>query len=281
MSADDFPARLLLKNQVAVVTGGARGIGAAIVRRLVKEGAQVVFGDILEQKGKALAAEVGDRVRFQRSDATSPEQTEKLMEAAIKYFGRLDCVVNNAGAGGFGGPIADIPVEGFDRTINLLLRGTFLGIKYAVRHMRSGSIINIASVAGLRGGYGPHAYTAAKFGVIGLTKSASLELAERNIRVNAICAAGIPTAIFAGPQAPAALIERTPDIVRPLLAEGVPLRRAGSPEEIASAAVWLASDQAGYITGHQLVIDGGLTCGLPWSRQLEVYQKFVERFQSA
>src|SRR5258708_28367170 len=116
MSADDFPARLLLKNQVAVVTAGARGIGAAIVRRLVKEGAQVVFGDILEQKGKALAAEVGDRVRFQRSDATSPEQTEKLMEAAIKYFGRLDCADNNAGPGGFGRPIRDIPAEACART---------------------------------------------------------------------------------------------------------------------------------------------------------------------
>ena len=106
-----------------------------------------MFDDILEQKGKALAQELGEAVRFQPSDVTNPEQTEKLINAAIKHFGRLDCVVNNAGAGGFGGPIADIPVEGFDRTINLLLRGTFLGIKYAARHMESGSITNIASVA--------------------------------------------------------------------------------------------------------------------------------------
>lgn len=204
------------------------------------------------------------------------------MDTAMKHFGRLDCVVNNAGAGGVGGPIVDIPVEGFDQTISLLLRGTFLGMKFGARHMQAGgSIINIASVAGLRGGYGTHAYTAGKFGVIGLTKSVSLELAERNIRVNAICPAGIPTAIFAGPEASPALAERTPEIVKPLLAEGVPLRRAGSPEEIANAAVWLASSQSAYITGEELVVDGGLICGVPWSRQLEMYQKFVERFRSA
>ena len=108
-----------------------------------------------------------------------------------------------------------------------------------------------------------------------------MELAERNIRVNAICPGGIPTAIFAGSQASPHRIEKTPEIVKPLLADGVPLRRAGSPEEIANAAVWLASDQAGYITGHELVVDGGMTCGAPWSRQLEIHQRFAERLQSA
>jgi NAD(P)-dependent dehydrogenase (short-subunit alcohol dehydrogenase family) len=278
-----FSARLRLENQVAVVTGGARGIGAGIVRRFVEEGARVVFSDLLNEKGKPLEEELGKNAAFYPANAISPADTEALMNFAVERFGRLDCIVNNAGAGGEGGPIAETSVEGFDRSIALLLRGPFLGIKYGVPRMQSGgSIINIASVAGLSGGYSPHAYSAAKFGVVGLTKSVALELAERGIRVNAICPGGIATAIFApvAGEISAELIERTPDIVEPWLAEALPLGRSGFPADIANAALWLASSESSFVTGHALVVDGGLTSGVPWSRALHRREQLRERFQS-
>jgi NADP-dependent 3-hydroxy acid dehydrogenase YdfG len=197
------------------------------------------------------------------------------MNFTVGRFGKLDCVVNNAGASGEGGPIAEISVDGFDRTIALLLRGSFLGIKYAVPHMQSGgTIINIASVAGLTGGWGPHPYSAAKFGVVGLTKSAALELAERGIRVNAICPGGIATAIFAAavPDLPAELLECTPEIVAPWIAGRYPNGRSGFPADIANAALWLASSESSFVTGHALVVDGGLTAGPPWSQQNQSYE---------
>ena len=181
-------ARLRLENQVAVVTGGTRGIGEGIVRRFVEEGAKVVFSGRSSDKGKALEEDLSPNVTFYRADAASASDTEALMTFVVKEFGRLDCVVNNAGVGGEGGPIAGTSVEGFNQSIALLLGGTFLGIKYAVPLMQTGgTIINIASVASLVGGYGSHAYTAAKFGVIGLTKSVALELAERAIRKCDLC----------------------------------------------------------------------------------------------
>ncbi len=277
-------ARLRLENQVAVVTGGSRGIGEGIVRRFVEEGAKVVFSDLLNEKGKALEKELGKNVAFFRADATSPSDTEALMKFAVDSFGRLDCVVNNAGAGGEGGPVAETSVEGFDRTIALVLRGPFLGIKYGVPHMQNGgTIINIASVAGLTGGYGPHAYSAAKFGVVGLTKSVALELAERGIRVNAICPGGIATAIFApvAGEISSELTERTPEIVEPWLAGGLPLGRAGFPADIASAALWLASSESSFVTGHALVVDGGLMSGRRWSQTRIYYDELKERFRSA
>jgi NAD(P)-dependent dehydrogenase (short-subunit alcohol dehydrogenase family) len=259
------------------------GIGEGIVGRFVEEGAKVVFSDLLTETGKALEEELGEKVAFLRADAASPSDTEALMKFAVDRFGRLDCVVNNAGAGGEGGPITGTSVEGFNKSIALLLGGSFLGIKCGVQHMESGgTIINIASVAGLTGGYGSHAYTAAKFGVVGLTKSVVLELAERGIRVNAICPGGIATAIYApmGGEMSADLIERTPDIVEPWLAEGLPLGRAGFPVEIANAALWLASSESNFVTGHALTVDAGLTAGRTWSQMLNRVGQLRERFRA-
>jgi NAD(P)-dependent dehydrogenase (short-subunit alcohol dehydrogenase family) len=193
------------------------------------------------------------------------------MKFAVDRFGRLDCVVNNAGAGGEGGPIAGTSVEGFDRSIALLLRGPFLGIKYAVPLLQTGgTIINIASVASVAGGYGPHAYTAAKCGVVGLTKSVALELAERGIRVNAICPGGTATFIWAPifPDMTPDLIEQIPELVKSWVGEDKPLGRAGLPADIANAALWLASSESSWVTGQALVVDGGLTVGRGWSQSL-------------
>jgi NAD(P)-dependent dehydrogenase (short-subunit alcohol dehydrogenase family) len=283
MAQSPSSARLRLENQVAVVTGGARGIGAGIVRRFVEEGARVVFSDLLNEKGKALNEELGKNVAFYRADATSPSETEALMKFAVERFGRLDCVVNNAGAVSEGGPIAEISVEGFDRSLALLLRGPFLGIKYAIPHMESGTIINIASVSGITAGYTPHAYTTAKWGVVGLTKSVALELAERGIRVNAICPGGTATWIWAPvyPEMTAAQSERTPEIVEPWLTAFAPLGRPGFPADIANAALWLASSESSFVTGHALVVDGGLTAGHRWSQHLDDFNQLRERFRSA
>ena len=276
-------SKLRLENQVAVVTGGARGLGAGIVSRFVEEGARVVFSDLLNEKGKALEEEFGQNVAFYRADATSAPDTEALMDFTVQRFGRLDCVVNNAGTGGVRGPIAEIPVEGFDQSIALLLRGPFLGIKYAVPHMKGGTIINIASISGITAGYSPHVYTAAKFGVVGLTKSVALELAEQGIRVNAICPGKMATYIWAKvyPDMPADLVERVPEITEPWLAEGVPLGRAGFPADIANAALWLASSESSFVTGQAIVVDGGLTSGRPWSQMLRAFDQLRERFKSA
>src|SRR6516162_2940290 len=276
-------SKLRLENQVAVVTGGARGLGAGIVSRFVEEGARVVFSDLLNEKGKALEEEFGQNVAFYRADATSAPDTEALMDFAVQRFGRLDCVVNNAGTGGVRGPIAEIPVEGFDQSIALLLRGPFLGIKYAVPHMKGGTIINIASISGITAGYSPHVYTAAKFGIVGLTKSVALELAEQGIRVNAICPGKMATYIWARvyPDMPADLVERVPEITEQWLAEGVPLGRAGLPADIANAALWLASSESSFVTGQAIVVDGGLTSGRPWSQMLRAFDQLRERFKSA
>jgi NAD(P)-dependent dehydrogenase (short-subunit alcohol dehydrogenase family) len=277
-------AKLRLENQVAVVTGGARGIGAGIVRRFVEEGARVVFSDLLNEKAKPLEEELGKNAAFYPADATSPADTEALMNFAVERFGTLDCIVNNAGAGGEGGPIAETSVEGFDRSIALLLRGPFLGIKYAVPRMQSGgTIINIASVSGIIAAGSPHAYVAAKFGVVGLTKTVALELAERGIRVNAICPGGTATAIWAPvyPEMPGELIDLTPEIVEPWLAGGIPIGRAGLPADIANAALWLASNESSFVTGHALVVDGGFTAGIRWSKRRDDIDQLRERFQTA
>jgi NAD(P)-dependent dehydrogenase (short-subunit alcohol dehydrogenase family) len=206
------------------------------------------------------------------------------MKFTVGHFGRLDSVVNNAGVVGESGPIAGTSEEGFNKSIALLLGGTFLGIKYALPFMQTGgTIINIASVASLVGGYGPHAYTAAKFGVVGLTKSVALELAERGIRVNAICVGGTATWIWAPvfPEMPPNVFDRIPEIVESWTGEDKPLGRGGQPVDVANAALWLASNESSWVTGHALVVDGGLTAGRTWSQMLHRVDQLRQRFRSA
>lgn len=249
-----------LDNKVAVITGGASGIGRATVLRFLAEGASVVVADLNEAGGKetvdfAHAQGHADRIRFIRTDVASEPDIEAMVNRAETEFGHLDIVVNNAGLVGAVGPVTETPVEHWDYTFAVLTRGVFLGIKHGARAMRragqGGSIINTASVAGLTGGNGPPAYSAAKAAVINLTKSAAVELAHDLIRVNAICPGAINTALTSG--------ERPTEEIAPRMAMLQPLPIAGEPAHIAGTALFLASDDSAFVTGEALVVDGGLT----------------------
>jgi NAD(P)-dependent dehydrogenase (short-subunit alcohol dehydrogenase family) len=258
-----------LDGKVAVITGGASGIGEASVRLFVAEGARVVFGDIQDEKGERLAAELGETSLYAHCDVTQEADVKGLIDLAVEKFGRLDCLYNNAGFPGVGGPIETIPVEGFDQTIAVLLRSVFLGMKHAAPVMKaqgSGSIISTASVAGLRTGMAGHIYSTAKAGVIHLTHSVAMELGESGVRVNCICPGGIATPIFGKAAGlPVEIADQTVEFMKQVLAGSQPIKRAGLPEDVARAALWLASDDSGFVNGHELVVDGGMIGGRLWS----------------
>jgi NAD(P)-dependent dehydrogenase (short-subunit alcohol dehydrogenase family) len=247
-----------LDGKVAVVTGGASGIGAGTARRFAEDGARVVVADIQDEPGRALVAELGDAAIFARCDVTREDDVRAAVDLAVSELGRLDVMFNNAGVVGVVGPIAETPVEAWDETVAILLRGVFLGVKHAARVMipeASGVIISTSSTAGILGGLGPHAYTAAKHGVIGLTKSAANELAAHGIRVNAISPGNTATAMTAAVTGNAQDVDATAERIAAMS----PLGYAGLPEDIAAAAAYLASDDARYVTGHTLVVDAGQT----------------------
>jgi NAD(P)-dependent dehydrogenase (short-subunit alcohol dehydrogenase family) len=257
-----------LDNKIAIITGGASGIGEAAVRKFVAEGATVVIADLQVPKGEALAAALGDHVLFHKTDVAVEADVQSLVETTVQRFGRLDVFYNNAGFGCGTKPIAETPVEDFDVQIAVLLRGTFLGIKHAAAVMKprkSGVIVNTSSVAALGGGYSNHVYSAAKAGVIGLTRSTAIELGESGIRVNCICPANIPTPIFVhGIPLSEGEVQQAMGTIAAHLTQN-PLARSGTPDDIASVALWLASEDSAYITGQAIVVDGGLTSGLMWS----------------
>lgn len=247
-----------LQGKVAVVTGGASGIGEGTVRRFAAEGARVVVADMQEEAGSALAAELGDATRFIATNVTQEQDIAAAVDLAVAEFGQLDVMFNNAGIVGVIGPVADISVDAWDNTMNILLRGVFLGTKHAARVMvprKSGVIISTSSTAGILGGLGPHVYTAAKHGVIGFTKSVANEMAQHSIRVNAISPGNTVTAMTAGVMGDATDLDGT----TARIGAGSPLGYAGFPEDIANAALYLASDEAKYVTGHTLVVDAGQT----------------------
>ncbi len=251
-----------LEGKVAAITGGASGFGAAAAHRFVEEGAKVVLGDIQEEAGKAVAAELGDNAIYVECNVTNEDHIANMVDTAVSEFGKLDIMYNNAGIVGAVGPISTTPGDEWRFTVDILLNGVFYGCKHAARVMMpqgSGSIISMASTAGILGGLGPHCYTACKHAVVGLTKGVAAELCHHNIRVNAIAPAGMATAMVANvstgdPDA----IEQT----KKILAQNSPLKgRPGLAEDVANAALWLASDESGYTSGHTLTTDAGITVG--------------------
>jgi NAD(P)-dependent dehydrogenase (short-subunit alcohol dehydrogenase family) len=258
-----------LNDKVAVITGGASGMGQATVFRFLDEGARVVIADFNEKSGAdtvTLAANRGyvDKVRFIRTDVVKEADVKAMIDCAVSEFGRLDIVFNNAGVGGAIGPVWDIEEADWDYTFDVLVKGVFFGIKHAARVMKrqgqGGAMINTASIAGLSGGSGPLVYSAAKAAVINLTRAAAVQLAPDRIRVNAICPGGILTG----------LTDRgNPEEAAKALDTFQPWPEHGKGEHIAGAALFLASDDARFVTGEALVVDGGLTAVGP-----DVWQRF-------
>jgi 3alpha(or 20beta)-hydroxysteroid dehydrogenase len=237
-------------NKVALITGGARGMGAADARMLVKEGAKVVIGDILDDEGQVLADELGDAARYVHLDVSSADDWTAAVEIALSSFGNLNVLVNNAGIVQVG-PLKTLDVARWQKVLDVNLTGPMLGTKAVIGPMieaGGGSIINVSSIEGLRGAAYVHSYVASKWGLRGLTKSSALELASSNIRVNSIHPGFIRTP----------MTEHLPeDMVQ------TPLGRPGTPDEVATFVVFLASDESSFSTGSEFVVDGGLVTDVP------------------
>lgn len=245
-----------LEGKVAVVTGGASGIGRAAAFAFAREGVAVAVADVSEDLGEETARAVrerGGRAIFIRTDVSRTEQVEALIDETVRHYGRLDCACNNAGIEGAMAPTAECTEGNWDRVIAVNLKGVWLCMKYEIPEMQKrggGAIVNMASVAGLVGFGGLPAYCASKGGIVQLTKTAALEYADKGIRVNAVCPGGIRTPMLDRIEA------RGPEMREQLVAMH-PMGRLGTPEEIAEAVVWLCSDAASFVTGHQMVVDGG------------------------
>jgi NAD(P)-dependent dehydrogenase (short-subunit alcohol dehydrogenase family) len=249
-----------LSGKVAIITGAASGMGKAAAILFAKEGAHVVLADLNVKGGEEVAQEAGKSTRcvFQRTDVSQESDVAALVKRALDEFGGLDVTFNNAGIGGAVGPLEDIGVEDWDKTQAVCLRGVFLGIKHSAKPMRArggGAIVSTASIAGVWGYPNLHAYCAAKAGVVNLTRSASLEFAADNIRVNCIAPGGVSTPIVYGGTANKAAVDE-------FLKRAQPLQRAGQPEDIAQAALFLASDRSAFVTGQTLIVDGGAVAGV-------------------
>lgn len=240
-----------LENKIALVTGGASGIGKAIVQLFVKEGAKVIVSDLNEELGQALVEEVGtDNALFVKGDASSPEDNQKTVEAAIERFGALHIAVNNAGIGGPAALVGEYPLDDWKKVVDINLNGVFYGMHYQLPEIEKvgGSIINVASILGQVGFAMSSAYVAAKHGVVGLTKSASWEYGTKGVRVNAIGPGFIATP----------LIDSSLDTdTQKYLASQHAMQRLGRPEEVAELALWLASDKSSFVTGAYYAVDGG------------------------
>jgi NAD(P)-dependent dehydrogenase (short-subunit alcohol dehydrogenase family) len=254
-----------LEGKVAVITGAASGLGRASAIRFAREGAAVVAADLNSQGGELLVSEIaaaGGRAVYQRTDVTGESDIKSLVDRAVREYGRLDITYNNAGVIGALGTIEQTTEADWDKTFAILTKAVFFGIKHSVPAMRragGGSIISTASIAGLSGSFRLHAYSAAKAAVINLTRTAALEVGKDKIRVNCICPGVISTPLVHGG------IPGGKRVLDPLLANAQAIQRAGEAEDIANMAAFLASDEAAWVTGAAMVVDGGFTAGTPFS----------------
>ena len=250
-----------LDGTVAIVTGGSSGIGERIVELFVEQGAKVVVAARRQEEGAALEKRLG--VRFIRADVSSESDVKTMVDQTVKWFGRVDCLVNNAGVPSPMVSITEIDVPTIDQLLAVNVRGVLLGIKHVAPVMlaqNAGSIINIGSIAGLRGGVSGHIYSATKAAVQSITRSAGAELGEKGIRVNTISPGAIVTGIFAkNAGVEASKADRLTDVIKGAFATLQPIPRAGMPEDIAQAAVFLAGDGSSFINGQDIVVDGGMT----------------------
>jgi NAD(P)-dependent dehydrogenase (short-subunit alcohol dehydrogenase family) len=264
-----------LAGKVAIVTGGASGIGRGTAERFVAEGARVVIGDVETDSGQALAAALGTDVLFRRTDVSDPEQVGALVAAAVEKFGGLDIMVNNAGVSGTMHPrFLDDDLADFHRVMAVNVLGVMAGTRDAARHMAAnggGSIINMTSIGGIQAGGGVMTYRASKAAVIQFTQSAAIDLAHYEIRVNAIAPGNIPTPFVASSAAnmDREQIERYEAKIRETMRADRPLKREGTAEDVAEAALYFAGDRSRYVTGTVLPVDGGASAGKAIRRRSE------------
>jgi NAD(P)-dependent dehydrogenase (short-subunit alcohol dehydrogenase family) len=262
---------LPLEGKVAVITGGASGIGARTAEVFVANGAKVVIAGRRQGRGEKLARKLGDAANFMRTDVSVEAEVKAMIDHAIDVFGRLDCLMNNAGRGSQFTTIAEADLEQFDAVIAVHLRAVLAGMKYAARVMiqqGAGSIINVASVNGMHAGLGGHYYSAAKAASIHLTRCAAIELGEKGIRVNSISPGMIATGAFGkytnmDPDEADDHPEYAEAAIGSVAQKWQPLPYVGRVDDVAQAALFLASDASRFMTGHNLVVDGGISAG--WS----------------
>jgi NAD(P)-dependent dehydrogenase (short-subunit alcohol dehydrogenase family) len=246
-----------LDGKVAIITGGASGIGKAAAQIFAREGARVVIADLQDDEGRRVADGIGADCLYVRTDVSRTADVENLVSKAVAKFGRLDIMFNNAGIVVVGPTIVDLPEADFDRMIAINLKGVWLGMKHAIPAMLKsggGAIVNTASTSGLLGYVGQSGYGASKGGVINLTRHCAVEFAGQGIRVNCICP-GATVTPMGQKNRPGMSLEE----MKARNADSNPLRRTGMPEDIANAALYLASDEAAHVTGQIMAVDGGLT----------------------
>ena len=256
----------MLQGKVAVITGAARGIGEATAKRFVDEGARVVLADVLDDDlGEAVAESLGSAALYRHADVAQPGQVQALIDTAVEEFGGLHIMFNNAGTmGALQAGFLEEDFQTFRKTIEVNLLGPMLGASFAARHMAKnggGCILSTASSSALYGGYGIIPYRATKAGVVSMTRSLAIELGKYGIRVNCISPGPTRTPMTAMDGAPEDRVEELVDISMEAMRGRMPLGRLGMPEDVANAAVFLASDQAAQITGVDLAVDGGETLG--------------------